>query len=139
MYLLVLGSIQNQNTETSMHYSRKRTTHLLPVFPSMHCAGGVYFLTVSVLWGVSASWGVFATQGVSANRRGVCYPGGVCYPVGYLLPGGCLLLGLCLLLEGVCYPGVSACTEADTPCEQNDRHNLRKLCLWVVINTTECM
>ena len=72
---------------TSMHSSRMGTTRLLPVSPSMHCAGG------GLLPG-----------GVSTSRGGVCSRG-VSACVGCLLPGGDLLPGGCM----------SACTEADTP------------------------
>ena len=50
--------------ETSMHSSRMRTTRLLPVSPSMHCAGGVCF----------PGGGVYFPEGVSASG-GVCFWG----------------------------------------------------------------
>ena len=70
-----------------MHSSRMRTARLLPVSPSMHCAGGVSSRGC-LLWGC-------LLQG------GVC-SGDVC-------SGGCLLLGgVCLWSWGVSTPGVSA-------------------------------
>ena len=69
----------NKNlTTTSMHSSRMRTTRLLPISPSMHCA-----------------WGGVCYTG------GVCYPGDVCY-LGVSATGArCLLTGGCLLLRGM--------------------------------------
>ena len=49
------------NIKTSMHSSRKRTARLLPVSPSMHCAGGVS-----------------APGGVCSGSGGVCSGGGFC-------------------------------------------------------------
>ena len=89
--------------------------------------------------------GVWSGGGVS-GPGGVCSRGGVSGPGGCLLPGGCLVWGVsapggvCLggvyALGGVCLGvstpvgggvcsrgggGIPACTEADPPCEQNDR------------------
>ena len=64
---------------TSIHSSRMRTAHFLPVSPSMHCAGGV------------CSWEV-CSGGVSAPG-GVYSLGGVCF---------CSSGGGCLLQGGVC-------------------------------------
>ena len=76
-------------SKTSMHSSRMRTVHLLPVSPSMHCAGGR---------GMSTPGGVSAPGG--------CLLWGVCSR-GVSAPGGCLLQGG-LLLGGVCSQGMSA-------------------------------
>ena len=97
-----------------MHSSRMRTVHLLPVSPSMHCAGG---RGVSTPREMSASGGVCS----GGSALGVCLlPGDVCSRVvcsfgvsasrGYL-PGG-VCSGGCLLPGRVCIP---AFTEADTP------------------------
>ena len=78
-----------------MHSSRMLTAHLLPVSPSMHCAGG------------SAPGG--SAPGDSA-------PGGVCSRGGPLrgsAPRGCLLQGGGLL-RGVCSWGVNS-YEGSTP------------------------
>ena len=88
---------------TSMHSSRTRTAHLLPVSPSMHCAGGGGLCLLPE--GVSAS-GSVCFLGVCLLPRGcVCFPGvsaswwGVCFLGGVSASGGCLLPG------GVCFPG----------------------------------
>ena len=81
-----------------LHYSRMRTTCLLTVSPSMHCAGGCLFPGGSAPRGVSA-------PGVSA-------PGG--------LLRGCLLWGVCS--RGCLVPGgvVSQHALRQTPsCVQN--------------------
>ena len=60
--------------------------------------GECLLLGVSASRGVSSAGGVCFIGGVSASRgRGVCSGGG---------GGGC---------------GIPACTEANTPCEQNDK------------------
>ena len=99
---------------TNIYSSRMRTARLLPVSPSMHCAGGggcllpggCLLLEGFVLLGGVCSWGVYS-QGVSAL-------GGFCSW------GVCLLLGVggggCVCSQGVCPGGcIPACTEADTP------------------------
>ena len=89
-----------------MHFSRMHTTCLLPVSPSMHCAGGCLLLGGYLLpGGVCYQW-----EWASATRVGVCYQGELCY-------GGVSATRGYLLLRGVCYYGVCipACTEADTP------------------------
>ena len=62
------------HTRKRLHSSRMHTVRLLPVSPSMHCAGG----------------GVCSPRGQGGRGAG----------------GGC---------------GIPVCTEADPPCEQNDR------------------
>ena len=90
---------------TRLHSSRMRTARLLPVSPSMHCAGGGL-----VREGVPGPRGCLL-QGVP-DPRGVCSQGGVC-------SGG--ERGACLLSqEGVC---VSQHAMGQTPPrEQNHRH-----------------
>ena len=70
-----------------MHSSRIRTARLLPVSPSMHCAGGVSAPRGCLLLGGVCSWGVSAPggggifPGVSAKGGGSdggSAPGGVC-------------------------------------------------------------
>ena len=66
-----------------MHSSRMRTARLLPVSPSMHCAGGV------------------STPGGAA-------PGGICSQGSVWSWGGCLPLvlgGVCLWSQGVSASG----------------------------------
>ena len=58
------------------------TAHLLPVSPSMHCAGGC------LLPGGVCSWVC-----VSAPLGGGCLPEGLLLEVS--APRGCLLLGVC--------------------------------------------
>ena len=50
----------NYNRSTSMHSGRMRTARLLPVSPSMHCAGG----------GVVSAWGGLL-QGEWASASGL--------------------------------------------------------------------
>ena len=110
--------------KTSMHSSRMRTARLLPVSPSMHCAGGV-----STPGDAAPGGGLLPGQclvlggGMSASGPGGCLPlvpGGVCLwsqGVGCLPlaprgvsasgPGGCLPL-----VGGGCIP---ALTGLDTP------------------------
>ena len=73
--------------KTSMHFSRMHTTCLLPVSPSMHCAGGMSATGGYLLpGGVCYQW-----EGASATRVGVCYQGELCY-WGVSATRGCLLL-----------------------------------------------
>ena len=117
---------------TSMHSSRMRTARLLPVSPSLHCAGvvsasrgrgGGVCSGGCLLLGCSVcSWGVPAP-----GRGGVCSRDcllwGMSAPGECLLRGGCLLggclLGGCLLLGGVCLwswgEGVSQHAMGQTP------------------------
>ena len=82
---------------TRLHSSRMHTACLLPVSPSMHCAGCLPpggCLVPGSVW----SWGVSGPGEVSGRR-------------------GCLVLGVCLLPGGV-YPSM----QWGRPlCEQNDR------------------
>ena len=60
---------------TRMHSSRMRTTHLLPISPSMHCSQGVYLVWGDlVLGGCSWSAGDLVQGGVP-GPRGVPGPG----------------------------------------------------------------
>ena len=83
-----------------MHSSRMRTARLLPVSPRMHCAGkdllrgGRSAPGGGQPVGGICSWGDLLLEGSASG--GVCSGGSA--------PGGC----------------IPACTEADTPREQND-------------------
>ena len=92
---LALHTKANAKT-TSMHFSRMRTVRLLPVSPSMHCAGG------SVCSGGNVCSG-------GCLLRGVC-----------LLPGGCRASaprgGVGVSSQGVSAPGsVSQHAMGQTP------------------------
>ena len=89
---LALHTKANAKT-TSMHFSRMRTVRLLPVSPSMHCAGGSVCSGGGecLLWGVSVRGCVSAPRGV----LGVCSQG-------VSAPGGC----------------IPACNGADTPVDR---------------------
>ena len=65
--------IPNRYHTTSMHTSRMRTACLLPVSPSMHCAGGCLLLGGVCSWGVTAPWGVSVPGGVY-SVGGMCIP-----------------------------------------------------------------
>ena len=82
-----------------------RTACLLPVSPSMHCAGRVSAPGGCLLPGVSA-WGVSAPEGVSAPG-GVCSHWGCLLPLGISGPGG-LLLGVMSGSRGMSPRGLSA-------------------------------
>ena len=107
--------VQNAR-ETNMHSSRMRTARLLPVSPSMHCAGGVSALGVCLLWerGV-CSHGRCLLQGDICSGGGVCSHGR-CMLQGDICSGGwvsaqgvsalgCLLWGCVCSWEGVCSSG----------------------------------
>ena len=81
-----------------MHSSRMRTTHLLPVSPSMHCS-----------WGVPAQ-GLCLSREVYLLRRGVLAQGGVPGQEGCTCPGGVPAQGgvparVVYLPRGVTCPG----------------------------------
>ena len=128
-----------------MHSSRMSTAHLLPVFPSMHWAGGSAPRGMSapkgggcLLWGVSASgsrgvclWcqgeAVCSGQcvcsggeGVSGSMVGGCLPLVLGVSASGPRGGGCLLWGIGVSgsREGgvVCIP---ACTGADITSPMN--------------------
>ena len=68
---ILILKIRFKKKQTSMHSSRMRTARLLPVSPSIHCAGGCLLPgECLVLGGMSAS----GPGGVSASGPG----GGVC-------------------------------------------------------------
>ena len=102
-----------------MHSSRMRTAHLLPVSPSMHCAGGggvcskggVCSREVSALGGLL--WGCVCSQGVSAP--GVSAPGWSA-PRGGICSGDVCSWGVCS--QGGCVS--QHALRQTTPCEQND-------------------
>ena len=52
-----VGSNKSIISKISMHSSRMRTAHLLPVSPSMHCMGGYLLLRRGGLEGCLWSWG----------------------------------------------------------------------------------
>ena len=96
---------------TSMHSGRMHTARLLPVSPSMHCAGGCLLQAGICSQGVSApgggvcSWGVCSWE-LCSWGRGLSTPGGCLLPGGRGMSAwgvsvsrgrGCLLLG-CLLM-----------------------------------------
>ena len=94
-------SESEKKSKTSMHSSRMRTTRVLPVSPSMHCAGGCLL-----------------------RGRGFS-PGGCLLPGGLLPKGGkCLLQGgVCshggLLQRDVCSGGCLPRAVCHSPCQQN--------------------
>ena len=75
-----------------MHSSRMRTTHLLPVSPSMHCSLGV------------PAQGVYLSKEVYLLRRGVPAQGEY-LPSGSTCPGGVPAWAV-YLPRGCTYPGV---------------------------------
>ena len=99
-----------------MHFSRMRTTRLLPVSPGIHCSRGVPGPGEGCTW----------FQGVYLVPVGCTWSQGV-----YLVPGGVPGLGGCTGLGGVCTWSwgvylVLGCVPAQVlpPCGQNHR------CLW---------
>ena len=91
---LVESSI-NFNKKTRVHSSRMRTTHLLPVSPSMHCSGGC-----TLPWRVYLPGGVYLPKGVVPAQGGVPTRGCTC-PGGVPAWGGCTYLGVYLPRGGV--------------------------------------
>ena len=114
---------------TRMRSSRMRTGRSLTVCRSLLPGGGL--LPGGCLFPGGSALGGSAPGGWCLLWGGVCSGGGgvgVSAPGGSdprgggreSTPGGCLLGGVGFCSQGGC--GIPACTEADTPREQNDRH-----------------